>query len=394
MESVTQAASTPRGREFGPHIGTIVAVPLAIVWLIVGNPTLAGLALIASLGCLAVACALSPRWNSLAFTTWIFACVAAAFYFPDRVTHYGDFEFKLLIVPLIQFIMFGMGTSLTIRDFVPESNMRKGVIVGVTLQYILMPVLGFLFARLFGLQGEVAVGLILIGSCAGGVASNVITYLAGGNVPLSVTMSAVSTLVAPVATPLAMKLLAGQYVPVDATDMMLSIITMIIVPVVAGVLVNRYASWLVRLIRRWLPLLSMAGICIIIAVTIGLSHRELMSVGVALVGASVMHNAAGLFLGYWGARLLGLNEIDSRTVAIEVGMQNGGMATGIAFDVLNSQIAALASAVFGPWSAITGSLLASYWSCMPRSTIAVQVNNGANLPNDREQIHLAPRVGP
>lgn len=362
MESVTQTTSPLSNRERATRVFLFLTAVLAIFWIFAGNQSHAGLAAIASLGCLASACALSRRWNSLAFTIWIFACVAAAFYFPDRVTHYSDFEFKSLIVPLIQFIMFGMGTSLTVCDFVPESNMRRGVLVGVTLQYLLMPLLGYLFAQLFSLQAEVAVGLILIGSCAGGVASNVITYLAGGNVPLSVTMSAISTLVAPIATPLAMKLLAGQYVPVDATDMMFSIITMIIVPVVAGVLVNRYLSWLVRLIQSWLPLLSMASICIIIAVTIGLSHRELLSVGVALVGASIMHNAAGLFLGYWGARLLGLNEIDCRTVAIEVGMQNGGMATGIAFDVLKSQVAALASAVFGPWSAITGSLLASYWA--------------------------------
>ena len=158
-----------------------------------------------------------------------------------------------------------------------------------------------------------------------------------------------------------MKMLAGQFRPIEMAPMMVSILKMILAPVVAGVLVSRYLHRFAAWASKWLPGVSMWGICTVIAITIALSRDDLVAVAVPLLGAAVCHNATGFTLGYWSARALGLNRLDSRTVSIEVGVQNGGMATGLAFDVLQSGVAAVPSAVEGPWAAATGAGLASYW---------------------------------
>ena len=268
---------------------------------------------------------------------------------------------KQAVVPLVQLIMFGMGTTLAFGDFARVIRIPKAVLIGLGLQYTVMPLMGWTYATLFGLQGEVAVGLILYGSCAGGVSSNVVTYIAGANLALSVTMTAFSTLISPLMTPVAMKMLAGHYLPIKMASMMISILKMILAPVLAGLLVNRYLHRYAKWASRWLPGVSMWGICTVIAITIALSRDDLIAVAVPLLGAAVCHNATGYTLGYWSARAFGLDRIDCRTVSIEVGMQNGGMATGLAFDVLQSGMAAVPSAVEGPWAAVTGAGLASYW---------------------------------
>jgi bile acid:Na+ symporter, BASS family len=321
-----------------------------------------GAAITLGIGALAIGAWRTSRWRAWSFTVWVFAFVSAAMFFPNAVTHAGGFEYKALIVPLIQVIMLGMGMTLTPVDFTRVAKMPRGVLVGITLQYTVMPVMGFTFAYLFGLEPEVAAGLILVGSCAGGVASNVIAYIAGANVALSVTMTACSTMLAPLATPLAMKLLAGTYVPIEPLSMMWAIVKMIVVPVVIGLVINRYLHRIAAKALHVLPFVSMFGICAIIAITIGISRDKLLVIGLSLFGASVCHNAAGFTLGYLVARLAGMNRIDARTVSIEVGIQNGGMATGLALNVLGSEVAALASAVFGPWSAVTGSAIASWWN--------------------------------
>jgi len=337
--------------------GLLAAVLLYISqqrWLVGGVAT-------ASLVLLASAANLSLRFRQLSFTIWVLAFAAAAISYPDPFIRWGRFDLKDAIPPLVQLILFGMGMTLTFADFARVAKMPKGVFVGFSLQYTIMPLMGFSFARLFGLTGQVAAGLILVGSCPGGVASNVITYIAGANVALSVTMTACSTLLSPIMTPLAMKLLAGQYVPVQAGNMVISILKMVILPLLAGLLINRYARRVAQRLVRIMPALAMLSICIIIAITIAHSRNELLSVGAALFGASLCHNAMGFTLGYLGARVLRLDGTDSRTVAIEVGMQNGGMATGLATDVFHSPVVAMASAVFGPWSTVAGSALASYW---------------------------------
>ena len=285
-------------------------------------------------------------------------------FFPAPFRTWGTFELKLLIVPLIQIIMFGMGTMLSLADFARVLQMPRAVLIGIVLQFSIMPLVGAGLAAAFGFPAEVAAGVVLIGSCPGGVASNVMTYIARGNVALSVTMTACSTLVSPLMTPLMMKLLAGRYIQIDVVTMMFNILQIIIVPIAAGLIANRIlralklrGDWLDRL----LSLTAMAAICVIIAIITALSRDQLLSVGLALIGAAVLHNSLGYLLGYGGAALAGLTESDRRTVAIEVGLQNGGMASALAVNVLHSTDAALAPAIFGPWMNISGSALASWW---------------------------------
>jgi BASS family bile acid:Na+ symporter len=309
----------------------------------------------------------NPALSGYAFTLWVLAFVAAGMTYPEAFLAWGGHPLSNLIVPLIQIIMFGMGTDLSVRDFTRVLSMPWPVLIGFVLQFLVMPLAGWTVAHVFGFEGAIAAGVILVGSAPGGVASNVITYLAGGNVALSVTMTACSTLAAPLMTPLGMKLLAGQYVPVSFTEMMVSIVKMIIVPIVAGLVVNRALHGRAPWMRRALPLVSMGGICFILAIITALSRDKLLQVGFALIAAVAIHNAAGYLLGYWGARLCGLVEADCRTVAIEVGLQNAGMASGLAISVLKSAEAALAPAVFGPWMNVSGSLLASWWRVRPAS---------------------------
>ena len=239
--------------------------------------------------------------------------------------------------------------------------MPKAVLIGMFLQFTIMPLAGWAIASALGFDPEVAAGVILIGSCSGGVASNVMAYLARGNVALSVTMTACSTLVAPLMTPLAMKILAGRLIPIPFVDMMISIINLVILPIGAGLIANKLLRDRRRWLDRLLPVVSMAAICFILAIIAANSRDKLLTVGFVLIGAAIIHNSIGYVLGYLGARTVGLSETDSRTVAFEVGMQNGGMAVGLATNVLNSTDAALGPAIFGTWMNISGSTLASWW---------------------------------
>lgn len=325
---------------------------------------LAGLLLLVALVGLTVSAARSTRFAGLTFTSAVVTCVAAALLYPQLFLTVGGYKLTGLIVPLIQIIMFGMGTTLSLADFARVLAMPWGVFVGTVLQFGVMPVSGFLLARLFGFEGEIAAGIVLVGAAPGGVASNVMTYLAGGNVALSVTMTAVSTLLSPLLTPLAMQTLAGRFVPIDAWAMMISIVQMIILPIVAGIVFNRLLRnqrWMPRV----LPIVSMTAIATIITIITANSRDQLLAVAGALFGVVVCHNVIGFTLGYWGARFFGLNESDSRTASIEVGLQNAGMASGLAISVLHSTDAGLAAAIFGPWMNAAGSVLASYWRQRP-----------------------------
>jgi bile acid:Na+ symporter, BASS family len=376
------------------------------------------------------------RLKSLAFTAWVLTFVAAAMVRPQAFGTWLGYDLKNLVVPLVQIIMFGMGTKLSMADFVRVFVMPWPVFIGVGLHYGVMPLAGYSIAKLFGFPPEIAAGVILIGSVSSGAASNLIAYLAGGNVALAVTVTACSTLLSPIMTPFLMQTLAGRMVPIDFFKMVLEILNMVIVPVVSGLVANRvlYGShpWCARgrslgaiaaggawlavavawvpgealgklvtlqsgavvglslvgvvaaaklvlsvLARRpntWmdrvLPLVSMIGICLIIAIITARSREKLLTVGGALILAAMLHNAIGYLLGYWLARAIRLDEITCRTIAIEVGMQNGGMASGLAMGVLKSADAALAPAIFGPWMNISGSILASWWRRRPVPTQA------------------------
>jgi BASS family bile acid:Na+ symporter len=242
------------------------------------------------------------------------------------------------------------------------------VALGAAAQFGIMPLAGWAFTRLFGLTGEVAAGLILVGSCPGGVASNVIAYVARANVPLCVTLTACTALL----SPLAMRLLAGRDVPIDAGDMFRSIVWVILAPVLAGLVINALAPGLARRLSGVLPPIAMASIGVIIAITVAVAAADLRRVGLPLVAAAFCHNATGFLLGYAAARAARLDVRDARTLSIEVGIQNGGMATALALGPLHSAAAALTAAVCGPSSALAAALLAAGWSIRP-----VRVGTGA-----------------
>ena len=219
---------------------------LAGIWLAVaavlamlGHTDLAGPALLVSGSSLALWLQCQRPLRTFAFTVWVMVFVAAAMIYPAAFRSWGSFELKRLMIPLIQLIMFGMGTTLSVKDFTRVFSMPRAVLIGMVLQFTVMPVAGALLAAAFGFEPAVAAGVVLVGSCPGGVASNVMTFLAKGNVALSVTMTACSTLVSPIMTPLMMRLLAGQYIEIDFLAMMVTIIQIVIVPIIAGLIANK-----------------------------------------------------------------------------------------------------------------------------------------------------------
>jgi bile acid:Na+ symporter, BASS family len=366
-------------QRFRPYLpGTaILCLAAGLVSLAVGLKAPAGVPIVLGFALFAVYLSGSPRFSAFAFTVWVAAFVATSMFYPLAFRAWFGFELRALIVPLIQIIMFGMGTQLTVGDFRRVFAMPRAVLIGIVLQFTVMPFVGKGLAVLFRFDPEVAAGMVLVGSCPGGVASNVMTYLAKGNVALSVTMTSCSTLAAPLMTPLMTGLLAGAYVEVRFGEMMLAIVNMIIVPIIAGLAVNALLARLgrgrpglamvSRSIMRGLPFLSMFSICLIIAIITSLSRDALLAGGfvATVIAAVILHNSTGYVLGYWGARALRLSEVDSRTVAIEVGLQNGGMASGLAIGVLKSDLAAVPPAIFGPWMNMSGAILASWWSGRP-----------------------------
>ena len=364
-------------------LAALVCILLVPVFLATGTAQFIGPAVILLFSLLAIAVGKSRNYSAFAFTLWVAAFVAAAMFYPAAFHTWSGFELSTLMVPLIQIIMFGMGTQLTPGDFLRVFSFPKAVIIGLVLQFSVMPFVGKGLAMLTTTDPEVAAGMVLIGSCPGGVASNVMTFLAKGNVALSVTMTSVSTLAAPLMTPAMTKLLAGTYVEVKFFAMMVAIIKMIILPVAGGLVANAILTRLgathpnLKLvsasIMRALPFISMFSICFIIGIITSLSRDSLLAGGFVLtiIVAAVIHNVVGYLFGYGGARALGLGETDSRTVAIEVGLQNGGMASGLAVKVWQSSMAALPSAVFGPWMNMSGAMLASWWSSRPPRDEAV-----------------------
>jgi BASS family bile acid:Na+ symporter len=299
--------------------------------------------------------------REFSFTIWIFASVSAAMFYPQYFLQIGDFELKELIVPLIQLIMFGMGTAMSLKDFGAVVRMPRGVLVGLICQFTIMPLVGVSLALAFGFPAEIAAGVVLIGSAPSGVASNVMAYIAGANLALSITLTAVATLAAPVVTPFLMELLAGQFIPIDFVAMMIGIIKMVILPIVLGLIFHHILHGRAEWLDRAMPVVSMVGIAVIITIITAAGRDSLLEIGAALVAAAIIHNATGYLLGYWGARLLRMDERSCRTIAIEVGMQNGGLASGIALQMGKVATVGLAPAIFGPWMNISGSALANWW---------------------------------
>jgi BASS family bile acid:Na+ symporter len=371
-----------------------------------------------------------PRLRGYQFTVWIIAAVTAAMIYPAAFLKWGDFDLrsKWLILIVVQTVMFGMGTQMSLKDFTGVAKSPRGVLVGIICHFSVMPLVGLSLTKIFHFEPEIAAGIILIGSCSSGLASNVMAFIAKSNLALSVTVTAITTMIAPLMTPLWMKLLAGTLVEVSFFKMMMEIIKIVLVPIGAALLHDYLkhasgrgrrvvlgtalagAAWILFLalggwafikanvpetpatviglggfllgavvvgvvyhfltlkltsLDRRMPVLSMAGIVYFTTVTTAAGRDNLLQVGVLLFLAAVIHNAAGYGFGYWLSRTAGLDKNSARSVAFEVGLQNGGMASGIAGAMGKLGTMGLAAAIFSPWMNVSGSVLANYWRKRP-----------------------------
>lgn len=343
----------------------VVSLLAAFVTLVLKGIAATGPFVILFFVALAIGIRRFPSFRGYSYTVTIFAAVATALYYPDYFVEVGDFRFAVLITPLIQLIMFGMGTSMGIKDFVGVVKNPRGVGIGVISHYMIMPLVGFGLASVSGLSSEIAAGIILIGCSPGGMASNVISYLAKANLALSITITAISTLLAPLVTPVLMKFLAGAFIEIDVLDMMWDIGKMVILPIGAGILFNKLFHGKMKWLDDAMPVVSMFGIAFIIVIITAAGRNDLLDIGGLLILIVLTHNLAGYVLGYWTGRLFRMDERDCRTIAIEVGMQNGGLASGLAKEMGKMATVGLAPAIFSSLMNITGSLLASYWRRKP-----------------------------
>jgi BASS family bile acid:Na+ symporter len=379
---------------------------------------------------LAIGLRFTPRLRGYQFTAWIVAAVTAAMLFPQAFTKWGSFDLqnkwvKLLVV---QTVMFGMGTQMSLRDFAGVAKNPRGVVVGIFCHFSVMPLVGLALTKIFRFEPEIAAGIILIGSCSSGLASNVMAYIAKSNLALSVTVTAMTTVVAPFVTPLWVKKLAGADVPMSYFTMMTEIIKIVIVPIGAALLhdylkhapprarqtiyglTTLCSGWILFLIfggwnllqqrlpstalipasvfgffcgavlvgvlyhlvtkllprlESLMPVASMAGIIYFTTVTTAAGRDNLMKVGLLLFLASATHNMLGYVFGYWLSRASGLDKNSARSVAFEVGLQNGAMASGLAAQMGKLGTIGLAAAIFSPWMNVSGSILANYWRKRP-----------------------------
>jgi BASS family bile acid:Na+ symporter len=408
-----------------------MALLVAVIGYSMGNQVLGQAALSTTAVSFAIGLGASESFAGYQFTAWIIAAVVAAMCYPELFLHVGPVELgefsipaidlrnKWILLVIVQLVMFGMGTKMSIDDFVGVAKMPYPVFIGIALQFLVMPLTGYALIKVFSFPPEIAAGVILIGSCSSGLASNVMCYIAGADLALSVALTAVATLLAPLLTPFWMQTLAGELVDIKFFDMMTEIFKIVLLPISAamlhdvlnrsGVTVRRtifilagvaalYLAYLlfggfakiqgvlnsglveatillaaaivVGVVFHWaattfpsverkIHLVSMAGIIYFTAVTTAAGRDNLLSVGIALFVAAAIHNLVGWILGYWLSLLAGLERRKALTVGFEVAMQNGGMASGLAGALGKLGTLGLAAAVFSPWMNVSGSIIAN-----------------------------------
>ncbi len=293
-----------------------------------------------------------------------------------------------LIVPLLAAVMFMMGLTLERADFQRVIADPRPVLVGVACQFVIMPLLALTLATMLQLSTQLTAGMVLVGSCAGGTASNVITYLARGDVALSISMTLSSTLVGVVATPLLCSFYLSQTVAVDTLGLLFSILQLVLLPVLLGYALNSWWPAPVSRLQPILPRAAILSILVIIATVVALNAERLLDVGLVTVVAVMLHNCLGLSGGYWMGRLLGFNLRQSQTLAIEVGMQNSGLGVALALQFF-SATAALPGAIFSVWHNISGSILASYWS-KKRESLGYLMHEAMTDPTISDSDHTDP----
>ena len=261
---------------------------------------------------------------------------------------------------LLGIVMFGMGMTLKLSDFKVVFTKPKAVITGILSQFVIMPLLAFLLVKIFNLDPALAVGVILVGSCPGGTSSNVMTYLAKGDVALSVGMTACTTILAPVVTPALVLLLGGATINVSYVSMLMSIVQVVLVPIVLGFVINHFFEKFAQACAKVLPLVSVIAICLIIMAVVAANASKIMTVGWLIVIVVMLHNLCGYALGYGVGKLLGLSRDQMRTLSIEVGMQNSGLATSLAtVHFATMPLAAVPGTVFSVWHNISGAIYAN-----------------------------------
>lgn len=293
---------------------------------------------------------------SILFPLWAVLFSILAFLQPNLVV-----GFKSWIIPLLMLIMFCMGITLKIDDFRRVFKRPKIIALTVALQFLFMPLFAFLISKVFNLSNELMVGMILVGAVSGGTASNVIAFLAKADVALSITITIVSTLLSIIITPYLTLLYVGQMIPVPAFDMLLSILKIVFVPVLIGIILNHFLNKYIEKRHDIFALLSIFSIIFIIGIIIGLNESKISTIALSLVLAIACHNLLGLFTGYYFAKLFGYDKTVCKTVAIEVGMQNSGLAVVLAMKYFTA-LSALPGAIFSIWHNLSGSILASIWS--------------------------------
>lgn len=299
--------------------------------------------------------------QNYSFSIAILLAVSIAFLFPQYFIEINGFKLSGLIIPLLQIIMLGMGMTMSLEDFMGIIKTPKAVVVGLFCQFLIMPFWGFALTIFFDFPAEIAAGILLIGCSPSGLASNVMSLIAKANVALSITITTFATLLAPILTPLLMKLLGGQFIEINFWNMVFDIIKIIILPIGLGFILNRYLSNLSQKLLKALPIISMVGIALILMVIVAAGQASLKTVGLSLLFVVVLHNLGGYFFGFSLAKIFGMNERDCRTIALEVGLQNGGLASGLANQMGKLATVGLAPALFGPIMNVTGSLLAGWW---------------------------------
>lgn len=298
---------------------------------------------------------------SKTFALWVIVFALISYYFPQ------GFLFLLPYVSiLLGVVMFGMGLTLSPKDFSEVFHRPIQVVIGIVGQFILMPLIAFFLVKVFGLSADLAAGVLLVGCCPGGTSSNVMSYLGKGDVPLSVTITSCTTILAPLVTPGLFWLFAHQYIEVDPAAMFWSIVKIVLLPIIGGVIINALFGTVVKKVVIALPLISVFAIISIVTAVVAASAEKIAETALIIFLVVALHNCIGYLCGYLLGKVFGMKLAQKKTLAIEIGMQNSGLAAALAAKLAASgainPIAAVPGAVFSVWHNISGPILATFFA--------------------------------
>ncbi|EON72020.1 bile acid:sodium symporter family protein [Lysinibacillus sphaericus] len=298
------------------------------------------------------------EFGSKTFAIWVLLFAAFAFFVPSGFSWIAAY-----ITILLGIVMFGMGLTITVADFKEVLTRPKDVAVGIVGQFLIMPSLAFLLVKIFNLPPEIAIGVILVGCCPGGTSSNVMTFLSKGDVALSVTITSITTLLAPIVTPGLIYLFASEYIDVAPSALFMSIVKVIIIPIALGFIVQKLFNKQAKASVKVMPLVSVVAIVAIVAAVVAGNQQKIAETGLTIFAVVVLHNSLGYLIGYLFGKMFGMNLAKKKAIAIEVGMQNSGLGASLAVAHF-SPLAAVPSAIFSVWHNISGPILATVFSRM------------------------------